>query len=219
MVESMNKAIGFTALLMALALPIAVAANADEGGHARSVSDVVSEIAAAQNVNSQDDIRCDSVTDEQFEELGDAVMQAMVGDDEQHELMDNMMGGEGSESLQSMHIGMGQRYLACAQGQFGTMGMMGGMMSMMGGGLRGSERFMTGSSYSPWGMMSGNWGAGMLLFWIVVIVGIGLFIAWLARNQNAGSRGKSALDILGERYAKGEIDQKEFEEKKKDLSS
>lgn len=202
-------------LLLTLVITPSVAFAQSNEGHNRSISDVISEIAQSQNVSSQSEVRCDTVTDEQFEELGDAVMQAMIGDDESHEVMDNMMGGEGSESLRSVHIAMGQRYLGCAQGQFGTMGMMGGMMSMMGSGWRGGNGFMTGNFYSPWGM-TGMGGVGMLFFWIIIIVGI-VFLLRLLIGQS-GHTGSSALKILKERYAKGEINKEEFEAKKKDIS-
>ena len=60
----------------------------------------------------------------------------------------------------------------------------------------------------------------MFIFWIIVIVGIVFLVVWLV-NQNTRktpiSSEKSALDILKERYARGEISKEEFEEKKKDL--
>jgi len=201
-------------LLLAVAMPV-LAQNDDS--HTRSIADVVGEITASQNVSSQSDIRCDDVADDQFEELGDAVMQAMIGDDQQHELMDNMMGGEGSQSLRLMHIAMGQRYLGCAEGQIGTMGMMGGMMSMMGSGWRGGDGAMMGNFYGPRGMMGGSWGIGMLVFWLIVIVGIVLSVRWMS-GQSSSRKGTLAQDILKERYAKGEINKEEFETKKKDIS-
>ncbi|MGD8933001.1 MAG: SHOCT domain-containing protein [Chromatiales bacterium] len=61
----------------------------------------------------------------------------------------------------------------------------------------------------------------MWLFWILLIVAI----AWAVKSFAAGSGGrapkqdKTALEILQERYARGEIDQAEFEQKRKDLQA
>jgi len=56
----------------------------------------------------------------------------------------------------------------------------------------------------------------MLLFWVLIIVGIASAIRCLLSGGKSCSR-NSALDILQERYAKGEINKKEFLEKQKDL--
>jgi putative membrane protein len=72
------------------------------------------------------------------------------------------------------------------------------------------------------GMMGGEFGGGLLgaiimvAFWIAVIVGIVFLIRWLALSTKGGTE-ESALEILKKRYARGEIDKKEFDQKKKDL--
>lgn len=69
-----------------------------------------------------------------------------------------------------------------------------------------------------WGFGFGHWIFGVL-FWLVIIV---VLIAVVRGLSGAGGgdrvRDKSAREILEERYARGEIDQEEFERKKKDLS-
>jgi putative membrane protein len=75
-----------------------------------------------------------------------------------------------------------------------------------------------------WGMW-GAWGIGMLLimltFWVLVIVALFAAIRWLV-HQGADSgrepRRDSALEILRERYARGEIGKEEFDAKRRDLS-
>ncbi len=74
-----------------------------------------------------------------------------------------------------------------------------------------------------WGMhyMWGPWGIGMMLmmlvFWGLIIVALVLGIRWLV-TQGRESRSDSALDILRQRYARGEINKEEFETKKRELS-
>lgn len=67
-------------------------------------------------------------------------------------------------------------------------------------------------------------GYGMGWWWIIGFILL-VAIIWLVvnainQNKNKGSShfgNKSALDILKERYARGEIDKQEFDERKKDL--
>lgn len=75
-----------------------------------------------------------------------------------------------------------------------------------------------------------TWGIGMvhgLLWWIFVILGIVLLVRLLARGGGGGAvpqpplpaPAETALDILKKRYARGEIDKAEFEEKRRDLQA
>ncbi len=212
----MSKIILFVATVL-LVIVSSISVVLSHGEETHSVDEILDEMLQSQGVSKIDQIDCEKITDNQFEELGEAVMSLMHSDEREHELMDQMMGGEGSESLMTMHITMGEKYLGCNKGMMSLVGIM-PMMQMMG---RGGNSVM--GNMMNWS----NWGFGtswawlgwifMILFWVFVIVGIIALIKWLINQSKSGSKGKSALDILKERYAKGEIDKNEFEEKKKDL--
>ncbi len=77
----------------------------------------------------------------------------------------------------------------------------------------------------PWewhyNMMGGGWGIFMFmfmfLFWALIIVGIILLVRFIF-PVSSSKASDDALEILKSRYARGEIQKAEFEEKKKDLA-
>jgi putative membrane protein len=134
-------------------------------------------------------------------------MGQMAGDS--HVAMNAMMiQTHGEEGEEQIHIIMGKRLSGCDTSATFPAGS-GGWMPMM------NMMFPLRQSFG--GQGGGNW-VFMILWWVLIIVGIVALIKWLmSQSRGTHNHEKSALDVLKERYAKGEIDKKEFEEKKKDL--
>lgn len=165
-------------------------------------------------------LECKDLTDNQYASLGEYFMGQSIGGTQRHsamnQMMISMMGEEGEEQ---MHAAMGKRSSGCepnAQTPSNGMGFMPMMWMVKGGGNP-----MMG--YGGWGNMMG-WGFGilgwlfMIIFWVLIILGIVALIRYLGGSGRNSDKGKTPLDTLKERYAGGEIDKKEFEEKKEDLS-
>ena len=88
------------------------------------------------------------------------------------------------------------------------------------------EVFADYRNYCQWGMgygMGGGFGfLFVIIFWILIVVLIVLLIRRLLSSSSGRISGPpqedSALEILKKRYARGEINKEEFQDKKKDLS-
>ena len=179
-------------------------------------------------------ITCQNLSEKDFEHLGEYFMGAMMGDvhPAMNEMITRMHGEEGENQI---HVAMGKRLSGCdpnalipVQGQ-GWMP----MMQMMWGGWPDERASRDGSSpftnqfnnHMMYGFNNGLSGGlsvlggiFMILWWVLIIAAVAALVKWIMRTGGTGSpHGKSALDTLKERYARGEIDKKEFEDKKKDL--
>ena len=125
-------------------------------------------------------ISCDKLTDEQLEAMGDYYMEQMHPG-ESHELMDEMMGGDGSESLKQMHINIARNIYCEESGTMigggmmngGMMGMMPMMMNMVGSG--GMMQGIDGNYYRGYNIF--GW-----LFMILIIIVLVLLIIWLIKQ-------------------------------------
>ncbi len=146
----------------------------------------------------------------------------------------------GQQGEERMHITMGKRLSGCFPGASFPQGMTGMMSwygsgdgtgngygySMMGRWRGGNIDPNSSYAYGPFSMMGYGFGGFgvldaifMILWWVIIIAVIIAFVRWLhGRSHELHGRRNGALAILKERYAKGEIDKKEFEERKKNLA-
>ena len=143
-------------------------------------------------------ITCQALTDDDFDVLGDYFMGQRLGNTATHAVMNNMMTKMmGEEGEKQVHVSLGKWLSGCDP--TGINGWKGGENRMMG--------------YGGW---DGFGGLFMAAFWVLIIFGI----VALFRNMRVHryeSKEHTPLEILKTRYAKGEIDKKEFESIKKDL--
>jgi len=166
-------------------------------------------------------IECKNLTDEQYGSLGEYFMGQSIGDTQRHALMNQMMTSMmGEEGEEQAHIAMGKRLSGCepdAQVPSNGVGFM-PMMWMMGGGGNPIMGYNGGwDNMMGWGGFGFGW-IFMIIFWILIILGVVALVRYLGNSGKSVKDDKTPLEILKERYAKGEIDKKEFEDKKKDLA-
>lgn len=79
---------------------------------------------------------------------------------------------------------------------------------------------MMGGTMGDWG----GWGMGfswifMILFWALIVLGIVALAKWLFAGSGSSGSSKRPLEILQERYARGEITREEYERMRHDLQA
>lgn len=183
---------------------IAIGVKADEM-QLKSIETILAEIRLEQGVSNDKSIDVSKVSQARLEELGDSVMEKVIGNSAQHDLIDNRLGGDGSASLSAVHVRIGYDYL---------MGYPISRMYFMRGGMMNGNYFDAGVrpvSDPGWiGLLAG------FVILLLTISGVTYFVIVLTRPKGNGLQ-NPALEIAKQRYAKGEITRVEFEEIKERL--
>ncbi len=116
---------------------------------------------------------CSQLNSTQLAMIGDYYME-QIHPGEAHEYMDQMMGGEGSQSLENMHISMAYRFYCdssnSTDGNYSSYGMMGG-------------QGMMGNSVDGYGMMNGyyfSWYVWVLMAFFILIIALIIAVIVLA---------------------------------------
>src|SRR3989338_1880857 len=192
----MKKVLFIMAIILLLNLGLVSAINQQEINTAKSLIDSKTS--------------CKSLSDSQLEIMGEYYMEQMHPG-ESHELMHQMMGlKEGSEDEEQFHINMAKAIYCGEENAFGSGGMMGGgMMNMMmgGGNMMGNNPF--GYGYGYWSFWN--------IVWSLLRIGLIVLVIWLIYKFIIKKETETPINILQKRYAKGEINKKQFEEMKKEI--
>lgn len=203
--------------LVAVAVLLLAGAAASPAA-AASVADEQREGAAILRAFESGERSCKDLDESGFERIGEHVMGRMAGSTARHadmnELMARMMGDAGEERA---HVFMGRSFTGCGERSgAGFAGMM-GIMGMMGG----------AGGYGPTGMMGGTLAradgdgdpdggaiAMVVLMGLLLVAAAAAMVAWKPWRR---PEAPSPLDLLRERYARGEIGLEEFESRRRAL--
>jgi uncharacterized membrane protein len=166
---------------------------------------------------------CPSLSTSDFDHIGEYVMERMLGSAQAHEAMNQQMAAMmGSSGETQAHVYMGQRFAGCATGKAPTA--FGAMMGMMGAGMMGSASGGSGPSSMMGGTHNGTagmtgyrsrsddgWSSGdtvmVAMMGLLLALAAGALLAWHPwRRADA-----TALETLRKRFARGEINQQEFD--------
>lgn len=104
----MKRVIGVALFAVAFALSAFAQGMAHEP---RSVDAIVADILARQQATELAKVKVADIPSALLVELGDAVMGEIIGDNEKHEKIDDMLGGDDSPVLSITHAALGAQYL------------------------------------------------------------------------------------------------------------
>ena len=225
---SMKKVILILILSIFTSFVLAGVSLADEM-QVKSVDTILAEIRMEQGIVSSDKIEVNKVSQAKLEELGDSVMEAMIGNTAMHEQMDLRLGGDGSESLKAFHINIAFNYLSDYPN---------GMMNIMSGGMLSNNNSTNDSGWN-WDNMMGNDNStigsglnrigamtafafsavatGFVLLLLIIIIAVVIFA--MRKSKKITHAHEKSIEILATRYANGEITKEEFDTMTKNIQS
>ena len=215
LIMKIKKVFGIIAVLAILASFSGSVFAAEE---APTISEeIAAGLAVLQKLQNKE-LTCATLSDQNFKLLGEYFMGQMMGDS--HEAMnDAIVQRIGLVGQEAMHIAMGKRFSGCDVSAALPMG--GGgffpMVQMMGGVFTPTS-WASRTMMGGWNLMTGWYGmswAWALLLYSCLVVLVALCVRWLVRVRNRPER--SLLDIVKERYAKGELSKEHFEEIRNEL--
>ncbi|WP_236039612.1 SHOCT domain-containing protein [Haloarcula salinisoli] len=67
-----------------------------------------------------------------------------------------------------------------------------------------------------WGLLGGAMGLWGLL-WMGLLVALPLYLVWKLRTHRDDERGDRSMEVLRERYARGDLSDEEFEQRREQL--
>jgi len=166
---------------------------------------------------------CQRLSRDQFEAIGEYVMGRMVGSPARHEVMDQQIRSRSGASGEAQaHDFMGRRFTGCATGE--TPVAFGAMMGMMGmySGANGAGMVNGGDAANGFGpgMMGGSssrtggndgWSPTNTVLAILLAAALVALAAWRPWRRASP---KTPLDLLRDRYARGEIDTADYEQRR-----